>query len=84
MNTVSKLLTLLFYIYIYNSNQHITIIEQTAKLVKQNNYVLETKFHELSKEINILTSSSSANTKAIAVNELIDFFILGMLKYQRK
>ena len=52
------------------------IIKQTAKLVKQDNYVLEIKFHELSKEINILTSSTSANTKAIAVDGLIEFLIL--------
>ena len=61
-------------------NQHTIIIKQTAKLVKQNNYVLEIKFHELSKEINILTSSTSTNTKAIAVDGLIEFLILGMLK----
>ena len=57
-------------------NQHTIIIKQTATLVKQNNYVLEIKFHELSKEINILTSSTSANTKAIAVVRLIEFLIL--------
>ena len=63
-------------------NQHTIIIKQTAKLVKQNNYVLEIRFHELSKEINILTSSTSANTKAMAVDGLIEFLILGMLKYR--
>ena len=58
-------------------NQHTIIIKQTAKLVKKNNYVLETKFHELSKEINIIFFS-----KAIAVDGLIEFLILGMLKYR--
>ena len=57
-------------------------MQRKEKEAKRNNCVLETKFHELSKEINIFTSSTSTNTKAIAVNGIIKFLILGMLKYR--